>query len=167
MKFIALDLSTKSSGWAIFEDKELLEYGCVTASSNNLLARIDKITKEIEELLKTKGIQKVVLEEVRPEGSSGNIATHRALMWLQGSIAMACHRSKLKKDDMILYYPSTWRKECGIVNGRGVKRQTAKKADIEFANKQFGLELTNDDIADAICIGHAYFKKELNVLNWG
>ena len=32
MKLLSLDISTKSTGWAVFEDKKLVEYGCMTSS---------------------------------------------------------------------------------------------------------------------------------------
>ena len=38
---LTLDLSTKSSGWAIFEGDNLKDYGCITASSTNKWSRID------------------------------------------------------------------------------------------------------------------------------
>ena len=30
MNLLSLDLSTKSSGWALFEDGELMDHGCIT-----------------------------------------------------------------------------------------------------------------------------------------
>ena len=42
MKVLSLDLSTKSSGYAIYNDKELEKYGCISAGSSNLFNRIEK-----------------------------------------------------------------------------------------------------------------------------
>ena len=42
MKLLSLDISTKSTGWAVFEDKKLVEYGCITSSSTDLIKRIRK-----------------------------------------------------------------------------------------------------------------------------
>ena len=49
-----------------------------------------------------------------------------------------------------------------------VKRETLKEADIRFANETYKLNITSDDTADAICIGHAYLhpSTESNELNW-
>ena len=49
-------------------------------------------------------------------------------------------------------------KICGIKNGRGVKRDSAKSADILFVKETFGIEV-NDDAADAIGIGYAAINK--------
>ena len=41
MKILTLDLSTKSSGWALFNQKNNLQsYGCITDSSKNVIKRI-------------------------------------------------------------------------------------------------------------------------------
>ena len=48
MKILSLDLSTKSSGWAIFEDTKLIDYGCVTSSSTDLIKRNQIMTDSIK-----------------------------------------------------------------------------------------------------------------------
>ena len=37
MNILSLDLSTKSSGWAYFEDGILKDHGCITSSSTDLI----------------------------------------------------------------------------------------------------------------------------------
>ena len=78
MKLLSLDLSTKSSGYAIFADGQLINYGCKTSSSTDLIKRIHKMVDMIEYLLTNNPIEKVVLEEVRPDTS--NPKTLKALM---------------------------------------------------------------------------------------
>ena len=51
MYILALDASTKSTGLAIFKDKEFLGKGCITASSTDLFKRIHKIVDSIDEIL--------------------------------------------------------------------------------------------------------------------
>ena len=41
MILLSLDLSSKSSGWAIFKDSMLIDSGCVTSSSTDLMKRIN------------------------------------------------------------------------------------------------------------------------------
>lgn len=163
MKILSLDLSTKSSGWAIFEDGFLIEYGCITASSTDLIKRIIKIENELEEILKKhKDIDKAIAEEVRPESGMQNIKTHRALMWLQGYIAILLHKYKINLD---LIYPSSWRAAIGIKTGRGIKRTSLKEKDIQFVKENYNLDV-NDDIADAICIGYASSHDVETEINW-
>ena len=48
MNFLFLDLSTKSTGYAISDDKgKLITYGLLTASSSNNISRIQKIQSGI------------------------------------------------------------------------------------------------------------------------
>lgn len=160
MKILALDLSTKSTGWAVYDKGQLADYGCITASSTDLIKRIQKIVSELIQVLNKYTVAKVIVEEVRPEEKIQNLQTHRALMWLQGAVAMVLHEVD-KNIKMEYLYPSEWRKLCGIKTGAGVRRETVKERDIKFVNKTFGISV-NDDIADAIGIGYAYNQKELN-----
>ena len=167
MNILSLDLSTKSTGWAYFEEGNLKAHGCVTASSTDLINRIHKIVNELKEATKDFTISKVVVEEVRPEGGYGvgNLKTHRALMWLQAAVAFWIHDDKFPLDiDYI--YPSSWRATLGIKNGRGIKRMILKEADIDYVKNKYGIAV-NDDEADAIFIGLAqYMKQDSNEINW-
>lgn len=160
MKILALDLSTKSSGWALFHNNELKAHGCITSSSTDLIKRIHVMTEGIAEILNNNIVDKIVVEEVRPEGGYGvgNTKTHRALMWLQAATAFLIHDS-YPSIEIDYIYPSSWRAALNIKNGRGIKRETLKEADIAFVKDKYGI-LVNDDEADAICIGLAQFSKE-------
>lgn len=156
MKLISLDVSTKSTGLAVFNNNKLESYKLITASSTDLINRIQKITKEIKETIEeNKDIEKVVLEEVHIDSedvATKNIATHRALMWAQAAINFMLHDNY--PNIIIEYvYPGTWRKTCGIKTGRGVRRDTLKAADIKFVKDKYNIDV-NDDIADAICLGY-------------
>lgn len=167
MKILSLDLSSKSSGWSIFENKELKEYGCITSASTDLIKRIHIMTDGIKDILTNNKIDKIIVEEVRPEMGTQNIKTHRALMWLQGSIAMMAHDNF--KLELEYIYPSEWRKICGIKTGSGVRRDALKPKDIAFVKEKFNIEV-NDDIADAIGIGYAYLhqatEKPVKMINF-
>lgn len=108
MNLLSLDLSTKSSGWALFEDGELMDHGCITSSSTDLIKRIHIMTDAIDKIMSENKVDKIVVEEVRPEGGYGvgNTQTHRALMWLQASIAFLVH-DKYSKTIIDYIYPSS------------------------------------------------------------
>lgn len=159
MKTLSLDLSSKSSGWSVFDGQELTEYGCITSASTDLIKRIHIMTDNIKELIKKYNINKVVVEEVRSELGTQNIKTHRALMWLQGFVAIMLHDEY--KLELEYIYPSEWRKICGIKTGSGIRRETLKQRDVEFVKNKFNLDV-NDDIADAIGIGYAYLHQPAN-----
>lgn len=162
---LSLDLSTKSSGVAIFDnDKKLIDYTCITASSTDLIKRIYKIIDELKLFCqKYNNIDTVVIEEVRPEGNQygvGNQKTHKALMYLQAALIFFMH-DNYPKIKIEYLYPSEWRSRCGLHTGRGIKREELKKADIAFVKKVYNIDV-NDDISDAIGIGYAYLNPEEN-----
>lgn len=175
MNIMSIDASTKSCGVAIYQNNILTYYDCLTASSTDLIKRIQKITKELQDVLNGSSIDVIVLEEVRPQVGQygvGNIQTHRALMWLQAAIAFMVH-DNFPKIKIEYVYPSEWRKVLGIKQGAGVKRETLKTADIQWVKTKFNIDV-NDDIADAIGIGFSYLKdkeaerttKPATELNW-
>lgn len=164
MRILSLDASTKSTGFAIFNDTKLEDYGCITASSPDFINRIKKMITELEQILTRGQIEKIILEEVRPENGLQNIKTHKALMYLQAAIAFLVHE-RFKNVEINYIYPNEWRKICGIKTGAGVRRETLKPKDIAFVKQTYGIDV-NDDIADAIGIGHAYVNKINNEINW-
>lgn len=166
MNILSLDASTRSTGFAIFKDKELKEYGCITASSTDLVKRINKMITELNEILtREREIDKIILEEVRPEQGLQNIKTHKALMYLQAAITFLIHE-RFSNIEIIYLYPSEWRAACQIHTGRGIRRQSLKPADIKFVKDTYNIEV-NDDTADAIGLGYAYTHPKPKELNWG
>lgn len=164
---LSLDLSTHSSGWSVFDGTKLVDYGCITSSSTDLIKRIYIMKNGIKEILEKYTIDKIIAEEVRPDGTGygvGNLKTHRALMFLQAALEFLIH-DDYAKVKIEYVYPSSWRAACGIQNGRGIKRTSLKELDIKFVKDNYGIEV-NDDIADAICIGHSLINKLNNEINW-
>ena len=164
MVLLSLDLSSKSSGWAIFEDGILKDSGCISSTSTDLLKRINIMKDEIKTIVEKYKPNKVVAEEVRPENGMQNIKTHRALMWCQAAIALMLYDYN-KKLELELIYPSSWRAAIGIKTGRGIKRTSLKEKDIQFVKENYNLDV-NDDEADAICIGYASCHDIETEINW-
>lgn len=169
MTILGVDASSKATGYAVYEDGQLKDYGCITSASTDLIKRIHKMVDGLDELITKHSINKIILEEVRPDeiGSRSNIKTFKALTWLQGAIAIMVH-DKHPTAAIEYLYPSEWRKYCKIKTGRGVVRETVKQRDIRFVEEQFGIKV-NDDIADAIGIGYAYLhpNDEEEFMVWG
>lgn len=167
MKILSLDLSTKSSGWAIFENSKLVNYGCITSNSTDLIKRIKVMTENIKNIIEeNKDIDKIIAEEVRPQGGFGvgNLKTHRALMYLQASIVFMLY-DNYRDITLDFIYPSSWRSSCKIKSGRGVKRESQKEKDIQFVKEKFQIDV-NDDIADAIGIGFSQVINENENFDW-
>lgn len=156
MNILAIDASTKASGYAIFVDDNLASYGCITENDSNVLNRIDFMSYKLDKLLENDKIEKVFIEDVMPEEVQHNQGVYKALMYLQGAIAMKFNKSGYKLN---FFVASEWRKKCGIRTGRGIKRKDLKDAAILFVKNNYGIDV-EEDVAEAICIGHAALNKK-------
>lgn len=157
MNLIAIDGSTKSTGIAIYKHNKLVQYNCITSTSNDLFNRIKTMVLEIKKvLIENPDLEYLIMEQVRQQGFV-NVKTYKALMYLQGCIQLLVHE-QFKHIETDFLYPSSWRKVCQIKQGRGVQRKQQKQLDIQWVKQNFNLEV-NDDIADAIGIGYAYINK--------
>lgn len=158
---LALDLSTKASGYAVSIDGELKDHGVIKSSSTNVYKRILIMRNEINELIKKYNVTEVVMEEV-PGGATGNSHTQKVLLNLQGVIATSAF--ELNNKIIIDFLQSSeWRSNIGIHTGRGIKRAELKEKDIAWANAHYNLALDNDDEADALCLLAAYGNKKVSV----
>ena len=157
MKILAIDASTKNTGIAIFEDEKLIHYTLISNSHKDTFLRIKYMAKELEQIYLEWKPDKIVLEDVIPDQLDKDLDkwilnknTFTPLMYLQAEIVLMFHQYSKK---VTLVGASTWRKNCGIKQGKAV-RQVLKQRDIEFVKEKFGIDCV-DDIADAICIGYS------------
>lgn len=161
MKILSLDLSTKSSGWAVWEDNNLVVHGCITKKSKDVIKRIIQMRDQIINLIKNYNINKIIMEEVRPDYNSH---TGKVLIWLQAVVAIAAYELNPKIEyDFI--NASEWRAALNIKQGRGIKRDQLKPQDIQYVKDKYDIEV-NDDEADAICIFDGYCIKNDGEINW-
>lgn len=167
---IAIDASTKSTGLAMFKDNQLLGYENFISSNKNVLKRIKYMTDKIEEIYKKNNQEsvQVVMEQVIPDNLNDakwtrNQATFKALFYLQAAIVLMFDHYDIEVE---LIGASTWRKWCGIKQGNA-NRETLKFRDVEFVKKNYNIDV-NDDVADAICIGHGkiFHEPEPAAFNW-
>ena len=96
MKILALDLSTKNSGYAIYENQTLISHGCISASGNNLFNRIEKMGIELNAILKNNKIDKAIIEDVYPEDVHNNQSVYKALVYLQGYICILLNKYNIE-----------------------------------------------------------------------
>lgn len=158
---LALDASTKRTGYAYFDKNNDLQYDVISSASTYPERRIGIMRDEIIKLIQENNIDTIVMEEVRPDGM--NLHTGKILTWLQGCIKVAVFEYN-KNIEVNFIAPSSWRSALGI-QGYRIKRNEQKKIDIDFANKKYNLNLTSsqDDEADAICILTAFKNKKCEI----
>lgn len=170
---MSIDASTQSTGWAIFDNQKLINYGCITSTKKNLIERIVYMAGEIDKILNQyPKVDKVIMEEVLPkneaydDGAShhSNPKVFKPLMWLQAAINFNLY-FKHNKMNVEFILPNSWRSKCGISTGRGIHRDTLKAKDKTFVKEQFNIDV-NDDIADAIGIGWSHVKTQSDSFDW-
>lgn len=160
MIILALDLSTRSSGYALGVENSLEKHGFISASNTNPIKRIIKMRDQIAKILKVYNIKKIIMEQVRPEYNSH---TMKILMWLQAAIVIASYEIDPQIQCEFIG-ASSWRAQLKIKQGRGIKRNQLKPQDIQYVKNKYNIQV-NDDEADAICIFDAYWLKQQD-FNW-
>ena len=172
---IAIDASTKSTGVAVFKDKQLTRRHNIQDNGKNVLKRIKTMTDCIEEIyIAEKDLNEghqiqVIMEQIIPDNLNEakwthNQATFKALFYLQAAIVLMFDSHGL---DVEFILPSQWRKICGIDQTKYANRDILKARDVAFVKEKFGIDV-NDDIADAICIGWAKLNEQPQpqAFNW-
>lgn len=161
---LALDLSSKSSGWALkdLDTQELVDYGCITCSDKNGIIRIIKMRQQLIELLtKHDSIAHIIAEDIPLTNVNTN--TYKLLTYTQFALIEAI-LTVTPHTNYNFIYPNSWRSKIGIKTGAHVKREKLKQADIQYVYNKYGITV-NDDIADAIGIADSYFIQEKNKID--
>lgn len=155
MIILALDISTKMTGYAVYNNHELIASGFAASTKENVYDRIQIITAKIKDIVQEYKPDKVVAEEPEPAFVRNNLNVYRKLTFAHGDLCMMLHKYKLT---MELCTSSHWRALVGIKTGRGVTRAMLKPKDIAKVKELYNKDV-NDDEADAILIGLAYVKE--------
>lgn len=149
MVVLAFDQSTNKSGYSVYNNGKLIDYGLIDKhkiknSYNRLVQMGLAISHKIAEIKP----DAVVAEDVFDQK---NRITLVVLARLQGMIMYACTMDNIQ---LHIFSPSSWRKLLGFKQGGNVKRADLKQQAIDYVQHHFGLELS-EDVAEAVCIGKA------------
>lgn len=147
---IALDESTTCTGYAVFDDGELIKHGIFSFKNKDVLERVSLIMEEIEELIKTYKPNNMVIEDVQ---ITMNAATAKSLLGLQFMIEVYAHRNNISCET---YRTTKWRKILGLSNSRSLDRKAKKQETIDYVKDKYRIDVLKDDESDAIAIGTAY-----------
>ena len=146
---IALDESTTCTGYADFDDGELIEHGIFSFKSKDVLERVSLIMEEIENLIDTYKPDNMIIEDVQ---ITMNAATAKSLLGLQFMIEVYAHRNNISCET---YRTTKWRKILGLSNSRSLDRKAKKQETIDYVKDKYGIDVLKDDESDAIAIGTA------------
>lgn len=147
---LSLDESTVATGYAIFKDKELMEYGVLQFKSKNVLERISEISYAVEDLIKQYKVDTLVIENIMITMSA---PTAKALMGLELILELIAFRNDIPCTAL---RTTNWRKTLGLSNSPKLKRPEKKQQTIDYVNNKYNLSICKDDVSDAIAIGTAF-----------
>lgn len=144
MKILALDQSTKHTGWSYWDNKRLLKYGVIDMQeSDAAFVRMAQMGSEIDKLVRRFKPNHVVIEQVQFQH---NYKVYSQLSQLQGIIMRILFEKNIA---FTLVEPTKWRAFDGIKNR---KREETKAAAIQAVKDKYYIDVS-EDIAEAIGIG--------------
>lgn len=142
---LALDVSTTSTGYALYVGDKLTKFGFIKPTGKDWLVRVRKMADKVTELDEEYSIDTVVIEDTF---FLKNIETVKKLCLAQGILL-----GQLPKANLIQVFPNTWKKHFGLGKGKAT-RDEQKQTSISVAETMFLIgHGINDDEADAILLG--------------
>ncbi len=146
-KILALDQSSRCSGWSVFIDGELKDWGHLTTDQDEVGKRLLDIHNFIVKKVQEWNIDTIVFEDIQLQSSVGNnVKTFKVLASVFGVVQMTA--VELNKNYKVI--PSvTWKSKLQI---KGRTRLDQKKNAQQFVLQRYGIKATQDE-SDAICIG--------------
>jgi Holliday junction resolvasome RuvABC endonuclease subunit len=155
MIYLAIDQSSNVSGYSVWQNKELIEWGKVQFEGE-FITRIIELKNwmfsKIEEYEEEE--VEVVIEEIQEQA---NAQTFKKLAMLQGALLVFLEEADIKYH---LVYASQWKSAANI---KGKNRTEQKQNTQQYVLQKFGKKVTQDE-ADAICMGEYISYK---IQNWG
>ncbi len=145
MTILALDQATKHTGFAIFSEGKLIDYGVLNADQDlPIFARMNEMRLMIAELVDNLCPDIVVFEQVQYQQ---NQKVYSQLSQLQGFVMSALFQ---KDVPFYIVEPVVWKSFAGV---KGKKRAEQKESTIALAKLIYKVAVS-EDTADAIFIGH-------------
>lgn len=162
---LSLDQSTTATGWGMFVEGNLEDYG-VYKPSGDRNERIEKTRnwakEKIEEILTEENIElHLILEDIQMQR---NVETFKSLAHLQGVLVNLGFQKEKSKEvsKNAIYYSSAWKSTCRV----GGKKRVEQKANAhKHVLKTYGVDAP-EDACDAICLGEHHLYKINSELNF-
>lgn len=154
-KILALDQASRTTGWAVFDDNTLLEYGKFTVSEDDIGERLYSIKDHVQKLISKYKINEIVFEDIQLQNNViNNVQTFKVLAEVFGILEELFTELKIPHSAVLA---SSWKSTLGI---KGKTRPEQKKNAQLYVEQTYKAKATQDE-SDAICIGSHYLAKKL------
>lgn len=162
MRLLALDQASRTTGYAVFEDDQLVKSGTFTLRSDDVGERLVDYRKHIEKLIVDNDIEEVAFEDIQMQGQVNNVQTFKVLAEIFGVT-----QEFLVENGHSYHIVSsnTWKSKLQI---KGRTRVEQKRNAQIYVLENFDKKVSQDE-SDAICIGASIVldnKKNKADFNW-
>ena len=162
MKLLALDQASRTTGWAIFDDEELIDSGTFTLKSDDIGERLVDYKKHVEKLICDNDIEEVAFEDIQMQNQINNVQTFKVLAEIFGVT-----QEYLVEQGHSYHVVSsnTWKSQLNI---KGKQRAEQKKNAQVYVLEHYNKKVSQDE-SDAICIGSCVILQNKNKktdFNW-
>lgn len=146
-KLLALDQSSKVTGYAVFENAKLVKYGKFSVDDDDVGLRLVKIRQFVQDFIIQDKIDELVFEDIQMQANvQNNVQTFKTLAEVFGVIYEVATELNIPNTAVLA---SSWKSTLGV---KGKDRPAQKRNAQALVEKTFGIKPTQDE-CDAICIG--------------
>lgn len=150
MRILGIDPSISELGYAVLDGGDVVCSGIIkTSSKNEYQTRIRDIYIQLEDIAQTWKPDLLAIETqfINPR-LGGSVLKTTEVTGLAVGVALSAN-----KDILVLRVNPKHMKSAIGLTGKG-KRKEAKERSLEFVKEEYGIEVKNNNISDAICIAH-------------
>lgn len=160
-RILALDQSTRITGWSIYDSGELIKYGTFITDLDDEIQRDRAIKNWLINMVNNWKPEYVGLEGIQYQQNMG-VTTFETLARLQGILMETLLELNIEYS---ICPTNTWRAHCQV---KGKTRIDKKRSMQLLAKQWFDISVTDDE-ADAIGIGKyvaEVLNKKVQIYNW-
>lgn len=162
MRLLALDQASRTTGYAIFEDDQLVKSGTFTLRSDDIGERLVDYRKHIEKLIIDNDVDEIAFEDIQMQSQVNNVQTFKVLAEIFG---VTQEYLAEQEHSYHIVSSNTWKSKLNI---KGRTRTEQKKNAQAYVLEHFNKKVSQDE-SDAICIGASIVldnKKKKADFNW-
>lgn len=160
MRLLALDQSSRCSGYAIFNDEGLIDSGTFTLTSDDIGKRLVAYRQKLEELINKYEIDEIAFEDIQMQNDKiNNVQVFKMLAEIFGVT-----QEYLTEQNYFYHIISsnTWKSKLKI---KGRTRTEQKKNAQDYVLNTYNKKVSSDE-ADAICIGATVIIEKKTTHSW-
>lgn len=143
MRILAFDQASRTSGYAVFDDDKLVDYGKFTFEDVDFGMRLLRIRERVDKLIEKYQPNKVYFEDIQLQD---NVETFKKLAEVFGVIDELLTEKDISHEAILSV---TWKSALNI---KGKLRADQKRNAQEWVINTYNIKPTQDE-CDAICIG--------------